>query len=305
MKNANKERIGMLALVASLLAMPSFAQTGADIGAGAELNVEATADSETLANAEFSFAGGLGLTADIERLPEHLRDEAEALRAAREELRAAWDEDFRPAADATILEIRAARQAFRDAYAAKIEASRELRRDLVAELRETVRDRFDDAEWNEQARELYQEYQDVKQELAEAWRAVLAQLGDGATRAEIRVARERFLEANAELVLEQKELAQEIRDLIAANRPERPIRGPLPEELQALRDDIRVVRETIRERKREAREALPGLSPEERQAYLTDLRADLREAHEDIKEARRAVIDDLRDGDNGDRRSED
>lgn len=237
--------------------------------------------------------------------PEGLRQEIVSLRESQDGVRDAWVNEFRPAKGASIAEIREAREAFQAEYSEQIQASRELRVRVMNKLREGAREAIDESEWNEEARALYGEYKETQSELDQAWRAVKAELGDDLTRRELNSARRRFNEANADLIAKQKELAISVRQLIRENRGDvLNDREALPEELQDLRSDMDTLRFQMRQRQRQAREEMRGMPRREREQYRQELLQELRELHDDIKQRRRQVIDQIRDGQDGDRRPE-
>lgn len=240
-----------------------------------------------------------------DRAPAELRDEILALRESTAAIHDLWLTEFRPGTGATAEEIKAARDAFQEEYAEQIAANKELRRALMAELREGIRDVVDETEWSEEARALYAEYKASQEALAEAWRVIRAELGTDATREEIVAAKERFKEANAELIAQQKELAKQVRELIRENR-NMPIveRDQLPVALQDLRGDMAVLRDQIRARRMQAREEMDGMTREELEQYRRGLLGELKELHDEIKERRRQVIDEVQGGLNGDHRPE-
>lgn len=236
---------------------------------------------------------------------EELQTQVEELQASLDAIREAWLTEYRPGEDATAEEIKAAREAFQEAYAEDIEANKELRIAVMTELRAEYRDRVDSSEWSEKAKALYQEYNDGKQELAEAWASVRESLGEDATRADIVAARERFRVENADLIAAQKELAAQIRELIREKRGGPAMgRGPYSDELRALRGDVANLRQQVRERSRQAREDMQGMSTEEREEYRRAVLDELKDLHDDIKQTRRRLIEELRDGQDGDRRPE-
>lgn len=246
--------------------------------------------------------------ANIDRLPEETREDLLALQEALRALTETWVDEYRPGLGATLGEIRAARDAFVADMAEEIAASRELRKSVVMQLRNEVRDRFGDEEWSEEARALYVEYNAIKLQLATAWRAIVGELGDDATREDVAAARERFKEANVELIAQEKELAQQIRNLIRENvRENRPVveRQPLPAELQSLRDEMRAEREALRAERQAARAEMASMTSEEREAKRAELLEKHKEAHNDMKERRRQLIEDLKNEKDGDRRAED
>lgn len=247
---------------------------------------------------------------NIDRLPEDLQGDVTDLKEGIDAIKDAWTNEYRPGQDATLDEIKAARAAFQEAYADDIASNKELRKEVVRELRDGLRDRRgDDQPWNEEARELNAEYKELKRQLAADWKAVVAGLGGDATREDLRNAKERFLEANADVIAKQKELAQQIRDLIRENKGERrPVvdREPLPPELQAMRDEIRLARRDLKALRRDARLELRDIDdPAEREVKRAEILEELKEAHNDIKDKRRELIEDLRDEQDGDRRAED
>ncbi len=245
---------------------------------------------------------------NVDALPEGLQTDVITLKESVTALADTWATDYRPGDAATLGDISEARDRFKADFADDIAANKELRKEVVRDLRNGLRDRFKGKEWNEEARALYRGYQAIAKQLATVWREARAALGDDATREDLKEAKHRFNEANADLIAEQKEVAQQIRNLIKENtHHDRPVedRKSLPPELQALRDEMRALRGSIRARKHQAREDLRDLSPEEREAYRLALLGEFKDAHDDIKARRRKLIEDLRNEQDGDRRTED
>ena len=297
MKMKNQGMICAVVLAACVWAAPGLAQrAGTERGDRFSLLIEGPTDRLLERALE-----------NLEALPEELQAEVLALRDSLQSLKEAWVSDYRPGADATLGEIREARAAFESDFAAEIEANKQLRISVVSELRVELRNRFADEDWSQEARDLMQQYNEIKRQLAAEWKEAVASLGDDATREDVAAAKARFAEANAELIAQQKELAVQVRLLIRENRGngrELADRGELPEELRALRSEIAVLRSQIRERKEAAREELKGMSREEREAYRRALLDELKDVHDDIKERRRQMIRDLGDEQDGDRRPE-
>lgn len=234
---------------------------------------------------------------------EELQAQVEALQASIDAIHEAWIAEYYPGSDATVEEIQAARTAFQEAYAEQIAANKELRIAVMTELRAEYRNQIDDSEWSDEAKALYQEYNDTKQTLAAAWTEIRATLGEDATREEIIAARELFREENAELIAQQKELAIQIRELVRESRGG-PLfeRGPLSDELMGMRQDVAAMRSQVRERRQLAREEMQGMTAEEREEYRAALLEDLKDLHDDIKQRRRQLIEEVRAGQDGDRR---
>lgn len=228
--------------------------------------------------------------------PESIREEVMALRQSQVEIRKAWIEEYRPGDHATAEEIRTARQAFQKDYAAEIRASRELRGNLVRRLRSGVRDAVNDATWSEQARAVYAEYQENQTELKQAWEATLEELGEGATREEVKAAQAEFDQEYASTIARQKALARQLRVLLRDNREEKvSLRDDLPPELQDLRSDMANLRDQVRFRQRKAREDMMNLSREEREEYRRALLEELKQLHDEVKLRRRQAIEEIRE----------
>ncbi len=298
--NINRKTLVLATLAA--MALWTTSAVAQNEGAGSETAIEQ--DSP-----QYRFQKDDRLISQLLRNPDtaplSLRQELVALRESQMAIRTAWIEDYRPGDNATAEEIKAARELFQSDYSEQIQASKELRRSLMQELRSGLRDAIDDSAWNEEARAIYAEYKQNQEQLGEAWRAARAELGADATREEIKAAKERFNEANADLIAQQKELAKQVRELIRENRSERLAqRDEVPQELLDLRADMDALRSQVRARQRQAREDMRNLSRAEREEYRRNLLDELKELHDEIKERRRQVIDEIQDGQTGDRRPE-
>lgn len=299
MKLNRKTLVLALAAAVAACSMPVFAQ---DEGVATDTDSTQTSSKLRFQKEDRIIAQMLK---DPESAPESLREQVATLRESQQLIRSAWIENFHPGEDATAEEIKAAREAFQAEFAVEIRASKDLRFSVMRELRSGVRDAIDDSTWNRHARAIYAEYMRTQSELSGAWREIRKELGEGATREEIAAAKERFNEENSDLLLQQKELALQVRELIRDNRQERgAARDELPQELQDLRSDMSDMRDQVRSRQRQARDDMRNLGREEREQYRRTLLEDLKELHDEIKERRRQVIDEIRDGQNGDRRPE-
>lgn len=295
-------KIIVLAIAAAVVSwtMPAFAQ---DDGDGENATSEDSSQSRVRPQKADRLINQLLRNPDD--APESLKLQILDLRDSQDSLRDAWIEDFRPGDDATADEIKSARVAFQAEYAEDIRTSRELRLTVMRDLRAGLRDAIDDSTWNEQARELYSEYKKSHAELGEAWKAVRSELGEDATREEIKAARERFNEANADLISQQKRLAKQVRNLIRENRSDRSVpREALPQELQDLRSDMSTLRDQVRSRQRQARDDMREMNRGEREQYRRALLEELKDLHDEIKQRRREIIDEIQDGQSGDRRPE-
>ncbi len=303
MKTQNKSIIAAVTLAVAAWATPYIAR-GQDDARGYQIN------RDNVLNGIVNPSDRLLERAmtQMEQLPEELQADIAALREAQQALTDAWVAEYRPGAGATVGEIRAARDAYVEAMQEEIAASKELRKQVVTQLRNELRDKYGDEEWSEEVRELYAEYKELKLQLALAWREVLAGLGDEATREEVAAAKDAFKEQNAEQIAQEKELAQQLRNLIRENaREARQIgeRQPLALEMQTLRDEIRAAREQMRLKKQQARAEMANLDPAQRELKRQEILEELKETHNDIKTRRRQLIEDIRNEQDGDRRPED
>ncbi|EDY84104.1 hypothetical protein VDG1235_3733 [Verrucomicrobiia bacterium DG1235] len=301
MKSNGKKLIIALLVGALSWAMPMIAQN-VDTGSS-----NGTNDSGSVSENRLRSDNRLlnRILKNQDRLPEDLQEDVALLQESLQAIRDAWLTGYRPGEGATAEEIKAAREQFQAEYAEEIEANKELRVAVMREVRQGIRDAIDDSEWSEEARALYAEYKLIKTELAEAWQAIRAELGDDATREDIVAAKERFKEENAELIAQQKELATQVRELIRENRGNPGFeRDPLPEELQELRREMAQLRHEVRTQNRTARDDMQGMTREQREQYRQTLLNEMKDLHDEIKERRRQIIGETRDGQNGDNRPE-
>ncbi|MDQ8199997.1 hypothetical protein QEH56_17670 [Pelagicoccus enzymogenes] len=288
-------------------------------GQEAEAGVEANVDVQTSLNLESSLLNSnLNLNAsekliarasvNRDRLSEEMQANLTALEEAQAEIVATWESEYKPAVDATQEQILEARAAFEAEMETQIDAALELRKSLVAGLREDLRAQVGSRDWSGEARAKFQAYGEIKAQIGSSWVEAKAELGEDATRSEIAAAKEAFLEANAELIAQQKALAAELRALVRSEMAEeRPQidREALPEAIAELRADIQLARGTMSERKDEVREEMSNLSGEAQAELRQEIALELQASFDEIKEKRRQLIDDLKDEQDGDRRQED
>ena len=242
-----------------------------------------------------------------DRLPEAVQERLADLEGSIADIRQSWETEYDPGEGASDEELIAARERFEEDMATRIAESRELRKEVVASLRDDLRKQAKERELDEETRGKVDAYEATKRELEKAWRDARAALGKRAKGKDIREAKNRFLEENAELIAQQSALASEIRiELDAAGGlGNAPGRDALPEALERMRAEIQVERDKLREQQRQEREEMKSLSVEEREARRQEILEELRGSHDDIKERRRQLIEDLRDERNGGRRAED
>ncbi|MDQ8180466.1 hypothetical protein [Pelagicoccus sp. SDUM812005] len=309
------KRILICATGLTLGAMSSTLAFGQEAEAGVEANVEVQAQVDidsSLLDSSLNLSASEKLIArasvNRDRLSEEMQGQLTALEAAQAEIVATWETEYKPAVDATLVEIQQARAEFEAEMRSQIDAALELRKSIVAGLREDLRAQLGSRDWSGEARAKFEAYGEVKAELNTSWLAAKAELGADATRAEVAAAKEAFMEANAELIAQQKALAAELRALVRSemesNRPQVD-RDALPAAIAELRADIQLARGTVAESKDEVREEMSNLSAEAQAELRQEIALELQASYDEIKEGRRQLIDDLRDEQDGDRRQED
>lgn len=282
------------------------------VEAGAELAAEATAefDSDTALTPVTRASDRLmeRVEAKYDNLSAEAQANVDALQASLNEIRAAWENEYKPGVEASVEEIIAAREQFKADLAGQIAATKELRKQVVTQLRDEIRNGVDGEEISTEARLRGEAYKEIAMELNAAWREARAQLGAEATVEEVEAAREAFLEANAELVAERKLLAAEMRVNAQANvRMNGAIaaRGEAPEAIQEAKADLEITRNNLRQQREQAREQFRNETQEQREIHRQELVEELRIANNEMKERRRQLVDELRGEQDGDRRAED
>jgi gas vesicle protein len=125
----------------------------------------------------------------------------------------------------------------------------------------------------------------------------LADLGEDATKEEIKAAAQEFKEANKERFEAIKAEHEAIREELKAARPERPERPQieLSEELQAKVDDLKQKREELHEAQKEMLTTLKDASKEERKEIIEQFKEDNKAKHQEIKETAKALKEEIRD----------
>ena len=124
----------------------------------------------------------------------------------------------------------------------------------------------------------------------------IAELGDDATKAEIKEAAEAFKEANKEKFAEIKSAHEAIREQIKENRPERPERPEveLSDELKAKVADLKEKRDELHEAKKALYDSLKDASTEEKQAIIAEFKENNKVKHKEIKDNAKALKEEIR-----------
>jgi polyhydroxyalkanoate synthesis regulator phasin len=120
------------------------------------------------------------------------------------------------------------------------------------------------------------------------------ELGKDATREQIKATVESFKESNKDRFEEIKEAHTAIRENIEANRPEKPERPELTEELKVKVEALHAKRKEMHEAQKELRETLKDASEEEREVLITAFKEANKAKHEEIKTQAKEVKKEIR-----------
>jgi polyhydroxyalkanoate synthesis regulator phasin len=120
------------------------------------------------------------------------------------------------------------------------------------------------------------------------------ELGKDATREQIKATVESFKESNKDRFEEIKEAHTAIRENIEANRPEKPERPELTEELKVKVEALHAKRKEMHEAQKELHQNLKEASKEEREEMITAFKEANKAKHEEIKSQAKEVKEDIR-----------
>jgi polyhydroxyalkanoate synthesis regulator phasin len=120
------------------------------------------------------------------------------------------------------------------------------------------------------------------------------ELGKDATREQIKATVESFKESNKDRFEEIKEAHSAIRENIEANRPEKPQRPQLTEDLKAKVDALHAKRKEMHEAQKELHQNLKEASKEEREEMITAFKEANKAKHEEIKSQAKEVKEEIR-----------
>ena len=115
-------------------------------------------------------------------------------------------------------------------------------------------------------------------------KAKVDELGKEASREEIKKAVESFKEANKDRFDKLKEAHSAIRESLEANKPEKPVRPELPDELKEEVKNLHSLRKEMHEKQKELHKNLKDASKEEREELITIFKEENKEKHQAIKE---------------------
>ena len=120
------------------------------------------------------------------------------------------------------------------------------------------------------------------------------ELGKDATREDIKVTIDSFKENNQDRFEEIKEAQASIREELEANRPEKPVRPELNDELKAKVDVLQSKRNEMREVNKALRENLKEASKEDRKEMITTYKEENKAKHQEIKTQAQEVKEEIR-----------
>ena len=154
-----------------------------------------------------------------DQLPEEVQEQVDTYKAERQELRDTLKGLLADLGEeATAEEKEAAISQFKEDYADEIAARRDSAKETWEAVRENRPERSERPELSEDVQALVDARNADKDALKEARRTAIADLGEDATREEKKAAIEAFNEANADALAALKELGQDVRDAVRAER---------------------------------------------------------------------------------------
>ena len=130
--------------------------------------------------------------------------------------------------------------------------------------------------------------------LHEEIKATIEGLGKEATREEIKATVEAFKESNKDRFEEIKEAHAAIKEDINANRPEKPERPELTEELKVKVEALHSARKEMHEAQKELHKNLKDASKEDRKELITAFKEANKAKHEEIKTQAKEVKEEIR-----------
>jgi chromosome segregation ATPase len=119
-------------------------------------------------------------------------------------------------------------------------------------------------------------------------------LGKEATREEIKATVEAFKESNQDKFEKIREVHATIKENLNSNRPQKPERPELTEELKAKVNALQTARKEMHEAQKELHETLKDSSEEERKELISAFKEANKAKHEEIKTQAKEVKEDIR-----------
>jgi len=157
--------------------------------------------------------------------------------------------------------------------------------------------RKDRPELSDETQEQVNELKGKKEALHTKLKENIANLGEGATREEIKEATQAFKQANQDQFDEIKESSEALRQKIRDARPHRQDRPQLnmSDELKAKVATLKEKREEMKQSRQSLREELKDASTEERKEIIAEYKEKNKARHQEIKENAKALKEEIRE----------
>ena len=154
--------------------------------------------------------------------------------------------------------------------------------------------RFQQSEISDELQAQKDALKDLEQALQAEINEKVNELGKDATREDIKVTIDSFKENNQDRFEEIKEAQASIREELEANRPEKPVRPELNDELKAKVDALQSKRNEMREVNKELRENLREATQEDRKQIITAYKEENKAKHQEIKTQAQEIKEEIR-----------
>ena len=134
-----------------------------------------------------------------------------------------------------------------------------------------------------------------QQQLHESMKAKLADLGEGASKEEMREAIEAFKADNKDKFEAIKQAHDAIRESIESARPEKPERPELSAELKVKVETLKEKQKELHSARKELHEELKDASKEEKEVLISAFKETNKEKHEEIKSQSKEIKEEIRE----------
>lgn len=134
----------------------------------------------------------------------------------------------------------------------------------------------------------------LEKSLHEDIKAKINELGQDASKSEIKEVVDKFKSENKDRFDEIKNAREQIKEELGANRPERPQRPELSDELKEKVAELENSKKEMREAQKQLHESLKDASEEEREELITAFKEANKEKHQQIKEQSKAIKQEIR-----------
>ena len=135
---------------------------------------------------------------------------------------------------------------------------------------------------------------ELRKALQEELKAKLNELGNDASREEIKATVESFKENNQDTIEEIKAAFATIREESEANRPEKPVRPEFTDELKAKVEVLKEKQKELHTARKDLHENLKDKSKEDREALIAEFKEANKAKHEEIKTQAQEIKKEIR-----------